>query len=192
MKHAVQALCMLIALLTVASAQSHHSKMSFTYPDNKARVRSGSGALFAVYKPEITAPNSGRSYVFSIIDSRGTPLAQHDFHRSVEGAWSQYSDQIFLNDFMGSTQIDCLVWNPGEKVFTSLTDTLVRDPNSGPIEGQGQKPPETPQNSRYELMCTNWIAKNQVSVRPEGTTWAGGQFVYRLVYDVRLRKFRWK
>lgn len=175
------------------TSQAHaRSKLSFSFPDAAEPVRSSAGVLFATYTQEAIAQDSVTRYLFSITDQGGTRLVQHNFSRSVEGAWSPYGDQIFLNDFMGSTQIDCLVWTRGETLFTSLTEMLLRDPNSGPIEGRGAKPPETPENSRYELTCEDWLAKDQVSATLEGTTWAGGQFKYRLIYDLRAKKFRWR
>ena len=66
---------------------------------------------------------------------------------------------------------------------------LLNDPKSGPDEAGGAKPPETPENSRFELTCEGWMPQDKLSVNLEGDTWAGGHFKYRFVYDVRARRF---
>lgn len=106
-------------------------------------------------------------------------------------ARGQADSNLYLNDFLGSTQIDCFVWTPQNRALSSLTEALLRDPNSGPVEGRGAKPPETPENSRFELTCDGWKSKDNVLVNIEGTTWAGGQFNYKLVYDLVLKQFNW-
>lgn len=181
-------LCICIVLGSTVFAQSHQLQAGFSFPGDSNRVHSATGNYWATYKQSSTSQDE---YSFLIADGAGNPLVQRTFTRSVEGAWSPYSDQLYLNDFLGSTQVDCLVWVPGNRGLSSLTETLLREPHSGPIEGRGAKPPETPENSRYELTCQGWRAKDKVSVSLEGTTWAGGQYKYKLVYDVQSRKFSW-
>lgn len=180
-----------IALLITAEAQSRKDQATFSFPGETDRAPSTAGHLIATYKEIRTAPDSAKRYLLSIMDASGNRLVQYTFTRSIQGTWSPYSERIYLNDFMGSTQIDCFVWSRADERLTSLTDVLLHDPNSGPIQGRGAKPPETPENSRFELTCGEWMAKDKILVSLEGDTWAGGQFRYKLVYDLQTKKFSW-
>jgi len=188
----VRLFAVILLLLTPFSPAQTPKQMIFSFPANTDRMPSAVGHFLATYKEIPTKPDSVKQYLFSITDTFGKPLAQHSFNRSIEGAWSPYSEQVYANDFMGSAQIDCLVWGAGGERLTSLTEVLLHDPNSGPIEGGGAKPPETPENSRFELTCHGWAAKDKVLLDVTGDTWAGGEFKYRLVYDLRAKRFSWE
>jgi hypothetical protein len=179
-------------VLTNVAAQTKKEHRAFSFPSNINRMHSSTSNLFAAYLEIPSAQNSTKQYLLSIMDDDGNHLAQHSFTRSVEGMWSPFGGQLFLNDFIGSSQIDCLVWNRTDARLTSLTEILLHDPNSGPIEGRGAKPPENPDNSRFELTCQEWKDMDKVLVRLEGNTWAGGDFTYKLVYDLRAKKFSWE
>jgi len=185
---AVAILCSLSTSFGLIHAQSSQRSLSFNFPGDTSRVPSTAGQFSAIYKQSAKSPDD---FVFSIEDRTGKALVEHTFSRSVEGAWSHADANLYLNDFLGSTQIDCFVWIPQSKSLSSLTDALLRDPKSGPIEGRGAKPPETPENSRFELTCDGWKSKDKLLVNVEGTTWAGGQFKYKLVYDLLLKRFNW-
>lgn len=178
----------LMLAVSVTYAQSSTPPGTFSFPGGVSSVLSVTGRFSAEYKQ---SEKSDEDFDFSIKDQTGKIAVRHSFTRSVEGAWSPTDENIYLNDFLGSTQIDCYVWNPESKGLWSLTEALLRDPKSGPIEGRGAKPPETPHNSRYELTCDGWKSKNKVLVNVEGTTWAGGQFKYKLVYDLIIKQFSW-
>jgi len=172
----------------ISSAQSVPGSPSFNFPGSPIRVSNASGNFSAVYKP---SAKSDGDFVFSVEDKTGKSVVEHIFSRSVDGEWSSTGASLYLNDYLGSTQIDCFVWMPQSKGLLSLTEVLLRDPKSGPIQGRGAKPPETPENSRYELTCHGWKSDNQVLVDLEGTTWAGGQFKYKLLYDLKQKQFKW-
>ena len=180
--------CILLASFCVSYAQSGQNQRSFNFPGDPSRISSAAGHFSAEYKRSVKSQDE---FIFSVKDQSGKAAAEHAFSRSVEGAWSQTAANLYLNDFLGSTQIDCFVWTPQSKSVSSLTEALFRDPQSGPIEGRGAKPPETPQNSRFELTCDGWKSKDKVLVNVEGTTWAGGQFKYKLVFDFMLKRFSW-
>ena len=178
-------LASVIVLLAAASAQSRPFRAGFSFPGSTNHVHSNKGDLSASYTV-VRATDDENQYTFAINDLAGRALIEHKFTRNIEGMWSPFTQSLYVNDFMGSTQIDCFVWSDGDNRLFSLTDTLLHDPHSGPVEGHGAKPPETPQNSRFELTCGRWVAKNKVSVRLEGTTWAGGDFKYQMFYDLQL------
>ena len=178
----------ILAPFGISSAQSVPGSRTFNFPGNPSRVSTATGNFSAVYKP---SAKSDGDFVFSVEDEAGKSVVEHIFSRSVDGAWSSTGASLYLNDYLGSTQIDCFVWMPQSKGLLSLTEVLLRDPKSGPIQGRGAKPPETPENSRYELTCDGWKSDSQVLVGIEGTTWAGGQFKYKLVYDLNRKQFNW-
>jgi hypothetical protein len=190
------AVLLLICTVHVASghAKGKATPAAFSFPGSSKQTPSLSGQLLATYKEIPGAKNDAFQYIFSLSDRSGNQLEQHPFARNIEGAWSPQSERVYLNDFMGSTQIDCLVWKQGDNKLSSLTEILLYDPNSGPIEEAGAKPPETPQNSRFELTCDGWSAEDKISVSVEGYTWAGGQFKYKLLFDPNSKKFslNWK
>jgi hypothetical protein len=181
-------LCDLLAAFGLSYGQSSQSHQTFSFPGEVRRVPSVTGQFSAAYKE---SASSNEDFLFSINDQTGKAIVQHSFARSVEGAWSTVGANLYLNDFLGSTQIDCFVWTPQSRGLSSLTEALLRDPESGPVEGRGAKPPETPQNSRFELTCDGWKSKDKIIVNVEGTTWAGGQFKYKLVYDLVVKRFNW-
>lgn len=189
-KSSVRLLCVLILLLSNGVAQSQKERNVISFPSSTRQVRSAKGDFLAAYS-EVSKPQDSTQYQFSISDASGNRLVQHDFTRSVEGAWARKSDRLYLNDFIGSTRIDCFVWTNGDNRLASLTDLLLHDPSSGPVEGHGAKPPETPENSRFELTCGSWKGDNKLAVRLEGTTWAGGDFKYTFVYDLQTKRFSW-
>jgi hypothetical protein len=189
-KSCVCLLCILILLSSNGFAQSQKERNVFSFPGRTGHVRSAKGDFLAAYS-EVSKPQDSAQYQFSISDASGNRLVRHDFTRSVEGAWARQSDRLYLNDFMGSTRIDCFVWTNGDNRLASLTDLLLHDPSSGPVEGHGAKPPETPENSRFELTCGSWKGENKLAVRLEGTTWAGGDFKYAFVYDFQTKRFSW-
>jgi hypothetical protein len=191
MRSSIQLLLICIVLLAAAFAQSRENQAVFSFPGDTDRVHSATGDLLARYTKIYESQDSANQYLFSITDTAGNRLAQLNFTRSIEGMWSPYGESLYLNDFIGSTRIDCFVWSSADKHLMSLTEILMRDPSSGPIEGGGAKPPETPENSRYELTCEGWRAQDRVSISLEGDTWAGGQFKYKLIYDLRTKKFSW-
>ncbi len=180
--------CSFLASFGTSYAQSGQGQRAFNFPGNPSRVPSADGQFSAGYKQSVKSQDE---FIFSVMDQTGKTVAEHAFSRSVEGAWSQIASNLYLNDFLGSTQIDCFVWTPQSGSLSSLTEALFRDPQSGPVEGRGAKPPETPHNSRFELTCDGWKSKTKVLVNVEGTTWAGGQFKYKLVYDLMLKRFNW-
>lgn len=186
--NAIVIVCCLLASFGVSYAQSGQGQRSFNFPGDPSRVSSAAGQFSVEYKQSV---KSQAEFMFSVRNQTGKAVTEHAFSRSVEGAWSQTDANLYLNDFLGSTQIDCFVWTPQSNGLLSLTEALLRDPQSGPIEGLGAKPPETPQNSRFELTCDGWKSKDKVLVNMEGTTWAGGQFKYKLVYDLMLKRFNW-
>ncbi len=180
--------CSLLASFGIGYCQSGQAQRSFNFPGDQSRSSSAAGQFAAEYKQSVKSQDE---FIFSVKDQTGKAIAEHAFSRSVEGAWSQTGANLYLNDFLGSTQIDCFVWTPQSRGLSSLTEALLRNPQSGPIEGRGAKPPETPQNSRFELTCDAWKSKDRVLVNVEGTTWAGGQFKYKLLYDFTLKRFSW-
>jgi len=180
--------CSLLASFGASYPQSGKDQLSFNFPGDQSRSVSAVGQFSAEYKQSVKSQDD---FIFLVKDQSRKAVAEHAFSRSVEGAWSQTAANLYLNDFLGSTQIDCFVWTPQSRGLSSLTEALLRDPQSGPIEGRGAKPPETPQNSRFELTCDGWKSKDKVLVNVEGTTWAGGQFKYKLVYDLMLKRFSW-
>ena len=177
--------------IAIGQAKTNKTPKVFSFPGSSKQAPSVSGQFLATYKEIPAAQNDAFQYLFSIRDRSGNQLEQHTFTRSIEGAWSPHSERIYLNDFMGSTQIDCLVWRQGDNRLSSLTEILLYDPNSGPTEADGAKPPETPKNSRFELTCDGWTAEDKILVSLDGSTWAGGQFKYKLLFDPKLEKFSW-
>jgi hypothetical protein len=173
-------------------AQTRREQQAFSFPGKIDRVHSAIGNLFAAYSEVSAAQNPIKEYRFLIVGNDGNRLVQQDFTRSVEGMWSPFGEQLFVNNFIGSSQIDCLVWSRTDAHLISLTEVLLHDPNSGPIEGRGAKPPESPENSRFELICREWKDIDKVLVSLEGDTWAGGEFKYKLIYDLKARKFSWQ
>jgi hypothetical protein len=177
-----------------STAKADDRAIQFSFPGPSSKAVSDSGRLNAAYRELPSSPDSANEYKLSIVDAGGRNLAQHTFTRSVEGAWQPNKDRVFINDYMGSTQIDCLLWGgetSGGKGFISLTKLLLSDPKSGPIEGRGSKPPETPANSRFELVCEGWNTTGDIRITLTGNTWAGGHFEYRLRFDPTKQVFNW-
>jgi hypothetical protein len=181
------------AAFSISSARAQEQQLTFSFPGSDTKIPSGSRQLTATYKELPSPPDAANEYELDIVNRSGTDLVQHFFTRSVQGTWSPRSDNVFVNDYLGSTQIDCLVWQKSKSShkFVSLTDLLIHDPHSGPVQGRGVKPPETPQNSRYELVCKSWDAGDNIKLELSGNTWAGGHFDYRLIYNALTRRFSW-
>jgi hypothetical protein len=185
----VRLVVLCLAMCVTAAAQSGKPQVGFAFPGDLHEVRSPGGNLRATYADVASPPDEAVQYLFSIVDAHGRSLAHLSFIRAVKGLWAPDGERLYLNYFMGSTQIDCLVWSPGDSRLASLTESLLHDPKSGPVEGFGNKPPETPENSRFRLTCDGWRTADRISVTLEGVTWAGGQFKYELIYDIDTRKF---
>ena len=95
-----------VAFGSPAYAQAGQSKGTFSFPGDTDQVRSNAGQFWAGYKQ---SSGSEDGYSFVISDRLGKIIVQRSFMRSVEGAWSPDSANLYVNDFLGSTQIDCLV-----------------------------------------------------------------------------------
>lgn len=66
---------------------------------------------------------------------------------------------------------------------------MVKSPNIGPGY-DNEKPPETPENSEYYMLCHGWNAAHLVDVTLEGTTDARGEFNYHMNFDIETGKFQ--
>jgi hypothetical protein len=163
----------------------------FKFPSKTTRSASASGTLVASYKDPGADEDGVHAYRFSISDSEGRELSGFTFLRSVEGAWYDSSDTLFVNNFIGSNLTDCLVLRgaPDQFKLESLTDLLINKKRSGPMTDPVIKPPENPNNSHYYLKCDGWLDDHSLKLTLAGTTDAGGDFRYSFVFDTRTEKF---
>ncbi|MTK63111.1 MAG: hypothetical protein F8N15_00855 [Methanobacterium sp.] len=180
-----------VSTFQIAWAGDRGEKFSYPGIDNRFAAPGAKFDISFVTRPE--GQNDDYNYDFSIIDKNGNALIQHPFLREIEGEWFSSGNQLYFNDYLGSTQIDCFVWEGrAPKSLVSLTDILLNDPSSGPKQGNNTKPPETPQNSRFEMTCEGWNQNGDIRVNLTGDTWAGGHFNYIFVYSPSKRYFEWR
>jgi hypothetical protein len=190
-KFVVALVFFLISISAVALANDW--ERSFSYPSIGSRFRSPETGFSISFSKLPDGSGDDYNYKLSIFDDKGIAIVQHQFMRQIKGEWSSSGSELYFNDFLGSTQIDCFIWNQSSssKSLDSLTDILLNDPNSGPKRGNGEKPPETPKNSRFELTCEGWERNGNIRVSLTGDTWAGGHFDYRFVYSPSKHYFEW-
>lgn len=172
-------------------AFADNSSNWFSFPSGSARSSSVSGALVASYKDPGVDEDGIHAYRFSIYNSKGPEVSGFTFLRSVEGAWSDSGDVLFVNNYIGSNVTDCLVLEAESNQFRfeSLTNILNNKIQSGPMGDLNIKPPENPNNSHYYLTCDGWLDGHSLKVTLSGTTDAGGDFKYRFVFDAAAEKF---
>jgi hypothetical protein len=187
----VAAIAIILFSFPWSEAGARPNRHSFTFPGKPASVSSQSGALSARYSDPGVNPDGIHEDRFSIADANGRELVGFSFLRSVRGAWSADKDTLFVNNFTGSNDSDCLVTRTSNETvrLVSLTDILINDPHSGPVEVGKIKPPENPGNSHYYLRCEKWLSPSMIAVILDGHTDAGGYFKYQFHYNVDKKRF---
>lgn len=165
---------------------------AFSFPSITAPVNeSPSGRFSASYTSDSRETDGGPTSRLLVRNLRGSVVAELSFDRSVGGHWSQ-SDSLFVNNFIGSNLVDCLVMDVDKRqpALVSLLDVLQRARRPGTPAGIVAESPDT---AHFYLSCQRWMDENAVAVRISGYTdfelGSGQPFEYQLVYDVRSGGF---
>lgn len=165
--------------------------IKFKFPGSQRQIVSPSGKALLIVRRVDQSAATPNLRVIDLEDRTGRIRASYEFDRRIDGQWSSMGDTLFVNDYQGSDTADCVVpflMGDNER-FTSLTKILIENKDSGPVDVQGIKPPETPDNSHYYLTCSKWINETVIAVELRGVTLAGGEFRYEFRFDTLKKRF---
>ena len=166
----------------VVRARSSNDNLNFSLAGNHPPVRSRSGKFFI--DSRIGNPDTGE-YIATIRNREGKGIIHHKYEAGIDGAWSSRRDALFINDRLGSTQIDCLMWAAG-KPWKLASLTTAAEKGFIDINGVPRQLPlsERPGRARFALTCDGWTGSS-IKADLDGETWSGQAFSYQFSYDIR-------
>lgn len=171
--------------LAAAAALAAEAPPVVEFPGPRTSVQSPASSA-RVYYVDLGANESGQNLSLRFDPGDGRPIVLKWFGRSVAAGWSPTGARFLVNDYIGSNLADCLIVRPahGGVRGVSLLRIAARSPG---------RPPETPANSHYALLCDRWLSDTVVEGSVGGHTDSrrSHDFDYPFRYNAATGRLDW-